>query len=201
MKKGIRTFIRILSIILFVVLLPIILIELLIKLVVKLRKRRKWENSQLDAQKLLLESGITEIDLMEGYQFEFYLQTLLFYLGYKVEPTTKSRDWGADLILTDQEAHKRIVVQAKRYSKTVGARAVQEIVASKLHYEADDAWVISNNYFSEQAESLAKENNVRLIDRNELVEMYKKVQSQLEIESHDGNLKKVDLSEKYPFYI
>ena len=131
------------------------------------------------------------------------MRILLFYLGYKVEVTQKSRDYGADLVLVEPNTNSKIIVQAKRYNKPVGSKAVQEILTAKMHYKADDAWVITNNQYTPQAELLAKENNVRLIDRNELIEMYSSVCQQLEIESHDGTLayQKTSLQEKYPFYI
>ena len=136
---------------LLIVLTPILIIEAIIKSIKKAVKRKRWKANELDGQKLLLSSSITDIDLMEGYMFEDYLKILLFYTGYKVNTTQKSRDYGADLILIDPKTNAKIIVQSKRYSKPVGTKAVQEIVAAKLHYKADDAWVITNNKFKPQA--------------------------------------------------
>lgn len=38
-------------------------------------------------------------------------------------------------------------------------------------YDATEAWVITNNYFTKQAQKLAETNDVYLIDRDELIEM------------------------------
>jgi restriction system protein len=65
---------------------------------------------------------------------------------------------------------KKIVVQAKRYSKKVGLKAVQEIVSAKSYYKADECWVITNNYFTAPAMKLGNSNEVLLIDRDELIE-------------------------------
>jgi len=194
---------RVMFLILFIICIPIIVAELIIKFIIKIIKKRKWQKQELDGHKLLLSNGITDIDLMEGYMFEDYLKILLFYSGFKVQSTQKSKDYGADLLLTDVKLQTKIIVQAKRYSKPVGSRAVQEVLAAKIHYKADDAWVITNNIYTPQAEQLAKENQIRLIDRNELIEMYTSVCNQFEIENSDGkNLyQKTDLSEKYPYYI
>jgi len=115
----------------------------------------------------LRKSGILEVDKMSGRKFEEYLQTLLKANGYYVQLTPASGDYGADLVLSTKG--KKIIVQAKRYKKNVGVKAVQEIASAKSHYKADECWVITNSYFTEQAKKLASSNNVRLIDRNELM--------------------------------
>ena len=59
---------------------------------------------------------------------------------------------------------KKIVVQAKRYSKDVGIKAVQEVIGAKSYYNADEAWVVSNRYFTKAAKDLAQKGNVLLVD-------------------------------------
>jgi restriction system protein len=58
-------------------------------------------------------------------------------MGYEVIKTKASGDFGADLILRAND--KVIVVQAKRYSKKVGVKAVQEVYASLTLYKANEA--------------------------------------------------------------
>ncbi|MDO3408598.1 restriction endonuclease [Saccharibacillus sp. CPCC 101409] len=117
----------------------------------------------------LRRSGIAQIDQMDGVKFEQYLGHLFRSQGYKAEVTQASGDYGADLILTKDG--RRIAVQAKRYKKNVGLKAVQEIKAAKAHYRAAEAWVVTNSRYTEQAKKLAESNGVRLIAREELVEM------------------------------
>jgi restriction system protein len=117
----------------------------------------------------LKKSGIADIDKMSGRQFEHYLGHLFKGHGYAVIVTKASGDYGADLVISKDG--KKIVVQAKRYSKNVGIKAVQEAQASMAHYGASESWVISNSDYTVAAYSLAKSNNVRLITRNELIEM------------------------------
>ncbi|SFS42303.1 Restriction endonuclease [Paenibacillus sp. 453mf] len=83
----------------------------------------------------LRKSGIADIDKMDGFKFESYLGELFRNLGYEAKVTQGSGDFGADLIL--KKADQRIVVQAKRYSKNVGIKAVQEAQASIAHYKAN----------------------------------------------------------------
>lgn len=114
-------------------------------------------------------SGIDTIDQMTGVQFEEYISVLFKNQGYRVDATPITGDYGADAILKKDK--KVIVVQAKRYKKNVGVRSVQEIIPAMKMYKATDAWVITNSYFTKQALTLAKQNNVRMIDRDELIEM------------------------------
>lgn len=122
---------------------------------------RVWKEARLR------KSGILEVDQMPGRQFEEFLSALLKAKGYAVQLTPASGDYGADLILSSNR--KRIVVQAKRYKKKVGIKAVQEIASAKSHYHADECWVITNNFFTEQAKRLAHSNSVRLFDREQLM--------------------------------
>lgn len=120
-------------------------------------------------RKLLRMSGIAEVDLMDGIQFEHFLRELFERLGYEVKLTKESGDFGADLILKKDSA--KIAVQAKRYKKAVGIKAVQEISASVKVYNADTAWVVTNSTYTKAASDLAKANHVKLIDRDQLVQM------------------------------
>lgn len=114
-------------------------------------------------------SGILEVDKMTGIQFEKFLMLRYRSKGYIVKETPISGDFGADLVL--HKDSRKIVVQAKRYSKTVGLKAVQEVSSAKPHYKADEAWVVTNNYFTAAAKQLAATNNVRLINRDQLIEI------------------------------
>lgn len=115
----------------------------------------------------LKRSGIAEIDKMEGRQFEKYLGHLLEAHGYRVTVTQAAGDFGADLVITKDA--QRVVVQAKRYSKNVGIKAVQEAQASIAHYSASEAWVISNSGYTEAAITLAKSNAVTKCRHTEAV--------------------------------
>ena len=112
-------------------------------------------------------AGIADIDTLSGKEFEEYLEVFFKQLGYQVQRTPYQGDFGADLVL--RQGDEKTVVQAKRYTRRVGVKAVQEAVASKDYYRCDKAMVVTNSYFSRQAEALAKANRVELWDRDELV--------------------------------
>jgi restriction system protein len=64
-----------------------------------------------------------------------------------------------------------VVIQAKRYSKDVGIKVVQEVMGAKAYYSADGAWVVTNSHFTKAATVLAKKSNVILIDREQLIDL------------------------------
>ncbi|MCP3779114.1 restriction endonuclease [Paenibacillus sp. MZ03-122A] len=135
-----------------------------------IRGRRNRILRDLDPRKI----GIQDIDRMEdGSEFELYLQRLLSALGYKdIYKTTSSRDFGADLVFTDREG-VRVVIQAKRYGvqHPVGLGAVQEIYTSMRYYAADKSVVITSGRYTESCKTLAAVNGVKLLDRNDLIDM------------------------------
>lgn len=124
--------------------------------------------------KRMSRSGIRDIDQMDGFQFEFYLVALFKTLGYRPAETGRSHDYGADVIL---KGKNKIVIQAKRYNfkNRVGIEAIQQVYASKAYYKAQEAWVITNSYYTPSAKNLAKACGVRLLDRVALQEFINKV--------------------------
>lgn len=197
---------RIFKILLLFILLPFIAVFYFFKAIVKAVKKRKWEQNGKRGVILLLSSTIDDIDIMEGYEFENYLKTLFFYAGFGAETTQKAKDYGADIILTDETGNK-IVVQAKRYNKKVGVKSVQEIMGAMSHYKANEGMVVTNSTFSFEAETLAKDNSIRLVDRKELIEMYKRVQQNLAIKAKESTLvgdakaNEESINQKFPFQI
>lgn len=68
----------------------------------------------------------------------------------------------------------KIVVQAKRYDRPIGVHAVQQALAAKAYYKADEAIVATNNYFTPSAKKLAEVNAVILMDRETLFNIARK---------------------------
>ena len=126
-----------------------------------LRRRRRNR-----AKRVLFEMGVQNLDQMDGIAFEHFLEALFARLGYESEATQASGDYGVDVLI--KKKGRLIAVQAKHYSSPVGNSAVQEVHAGKEYYEADEAWVITNNVFTKQARQLADKTGVRLITGPEL---------------------------------
>ncbi|MCX6290791.1 MAG: restriction endonuclease [Bacteroidetes bacterium] len=108
----------------------------------------------------------TEFDSMTGTEFEIHVSKVLECHNYIVTHSGKSGDQGADLII--EKDGEKIIVQAKRYSGSVGNKAVQEAIGAVGFYDCDKGWVITNSTFTKSAEALAKKNNITLIDGYEL---------------------------------
>lgn len=117
---------------------------------------------------------LSEIDTLEGSEFEEYIAILFCKLGYKAHATKKSRDFGVDVV-----AHKgleRVAIQTKRYSQAVNLKAVQEVVAGMHIYNCNKSMVVTNNYFARSAVELAKHSSCELIDRDGLARLIMQAQ-------------------------
>ncbi len=112
---------------------------------------------------------IDQIDYMNGLEFEEYLGSLFSKLGYHATVTKASGDFGADLIL--KKGRDKIVVQAKCYGegKSIGVSAINEVLGGCGYHNANTKIVITNRYFTKAAITQAKRNNVKLIDRDDLI--------------------------------
>ena len=107
---------------------------------------------------------------MPGLEFEQISAQLLRENNFdSVYVTQGSGDFGAD-ITAHKDGHA-YVIQCKKYSNKVGLKAVQEVYASKIHYKADKAVVLTNSFFTPAAEKLAEETEVELWDRTALLEL------------------------------
>lgn len=117
---------------------------------------------------------------MDGYEFEKYAANLLAKNGFqKVEVTKCSSDFGVDIIAFKDDI--KYAIQCKRYSSSVGIKAVQEVIGSKAMNNCHVAVVLTNNYFTKSAKELAQKNNVLLWDKdklNELIHNYNKIKKE-----------------------
>jgi restriction system protein len=105
---------------------------------------------------------------MTGWEFERWLERFFEKLGFDVERTPYRGDFGADFVLKWKGT--RIAVQAKRTTQLVGLRAVQEVVAAKAYYKCDQAIVVTNSYYTDQALILARANGVWTRSRDDLAQ-------------------------------
>ena len=115
-------------------------------------------------------SSLRKIDRMDGLDFERYLMEKYEGLGYRVELTSGSHDFGADLIL--EKDGIKTVVQAKRYSDKVSIPAVQQVFCAMYYYDAYQCVIVTNNYYTAGAKKLAEKVGVELIDRDDMVELF-----------------------------
>lgn len=112
---------------------------------------------------------LSDVDAMDGLDFEKYVANLLKQQGYSNVSLTEQYDYGVDIIATRDGI--RWGIQVKRYSGLVKAEAVRQVVTGLRVYGCDRAMVITNSFFSRVAVQLADSNNCVLVDRKNLSEM------------------------------
>ncbi|GAE35699.1 restriction endonuclease [Halalkalibacter akibai] len=122
--------------------------------------------------------GIAEVDNMDGIEFEHYLGKVYNKLGYYAEVTKPTGDFGADLIL--KRGKDKIAVQAKCNGEgnNVGVDAINEVLGGAGVHGANKKIVVTNRYFTKNAKISATANNVKLVNRDNLIMMIKEVNSQ-----------------------
>lgn len=115
-------------------------------------------------------------DNMEGHQFEYFCADILKKNGFEnVEVTQGSGDHGID-ILAEKDSIT-YAIQCKCYSSNIGNSAVQQAHTGKSLYHKDIAVVLTNRYFTPQAQQEAAALGVKLWDRDKLNSMIEKANS------------------------
>lgn len=112
----------------------------------------------------------SEIDTMNGHDFEYFCADLLKKRGFiDVTVTKGSGDYGID-VLAEKEG-VTYAVQCKAYAEPVGVKAVQEAFAGKEYYDRMVGAVMTNQYFTKPAVEAAKKLKILLWDRGYLDSM------------------------------
>ncbi len=112
----------------------------------------------------------SDIDFMEGHDFEYYCAELLRRQGFlEVEVTRGSGDYGID-ILAEKDG-VTYAIQCKRYTAPVGVKAIQEAYAGRDYYDRMVGAVLTNQYFTQPAVEAAKKLKILLWDRGYLEEI------------------------------
>ena len=102
-----------------------------------------------------------------GVDYENYIESLLLSGNFNVLRTPTTGDQGVDLVVVKNDI--RIAIQCKYYSKPVGNKAVQEVIAGRDFYNCQIACVVSNNTFTSSARKIANVANVMLLNENNIV--------------------------------
>lgn len=103
---------------------------------------------------------------MSPEKFERYCAAVLRETKWDARVTPASGDQGVDIVA--EKRGVRIVVQCKKYSKPVGNRAVQEIVAAIAHESAQRGVVVTTSAYTRAAVQLAASNQVLLLHHSDL---------------------------------
>lgn len=121
-----------------------------------IRRTRQREDVQMLAADV---SGLSPL------AYEDYCAALLRDAGWRAH-TTPLQDQGVDVLAVLRGT--KAAVQCKMYSSPVGNRAVQEVVAGRLHYGAQIAVVVSTAPYTRSAYQLAESTHVLLLHHDQL---------------------------------
>ena len=112
----------------------------------------------------------SEMDDMEGHEFEYFCADLLKDNGFaEVEVTRGSGDYGVDILA--QKDGITYAVQCKCHTDPIGIRAVQEVYAGRDYYDRMVGAVMTNQYFTSAAVQAADKLKILLWDRGYVEEM------------------------------
>lgn len=150
-----------------------------------------YEKREIDVhtEDSVVNSWIECIDNMDGHKFEYLCAEVLRKNRYEnIMVTNASGDQGVDILASKDGI--QYAIQCKRYSQTVGNKAVQEIYAGMKFYHAHVGIIITNNYFTNSAQKLAEQVGIVLWDRKFLMKQM------------DGNvnIRKISNIKKIPVY-
>lgn len=142
-----------------------------------LQQRKKTKITEDSYSPFQASATISEIDGMEGHQFEAYCASLLSSNGFEnVSITPGSGDQGVD-VLAEKDGI-RYAIQCKNYATKLSNTPVQEVSTGKLFYNCHVAVVMTNSTLTPSAMELAKATNVLVWDRPVLEKMITKAHNQ-----------------------
>lgn len=121
------------------------------------------------------DNSISNIDSMEGHEFEHFVADLLRKMDYqKVEVTRGSGDQGVDILAVKDDV--RYAIQCKCYTSDLGNTPIQEVNTGKMIYQCHVGIVVTNRYFTQSAKDAAKATGILLWDRDRLKKLIAQTQ-------------------------
>jgi restriction system protein len=107
--------------------------------------------------------------------------------GGEVKITQASRDWGVDAVVFDPDPLRggKIIIQAKRYTNTVGSSAVRDLYGTVVNEGAIKGILVTTSDYGPEAYSFAKDKPLTLLNGANLLHMLAK----------HGHKARIDLAE------
>ena len=119
----------------------------------------------------------TNLAAMDWQDFEHLVRQLFAHLyatpGSEVHVTQASRDGGVDAIVFDPDPIKggKIVVQAKRYTNTVGVNAVRDLFGTVHNEGATKGILVTTSNYGPDARKFAADKPLTLLDGGNLLSL------------------------------
>lgn len=139
----------------------------------------KNDHRFIAAKDISLDAG-TNLASMDWEEFE-HLVRELFELefsknGGEVRVTQASRDGGVDAIVFDPDPLRggKIVIQAKRYTNTVGVSAVRDLYGTVINEGANSGILITTSDYGHDSYEFAKDKPLKLLNGGHLLALLHK---------------------------
>jgi restriction system protein len=112
-----------------------------------------------------LESRPNLIEL-SPFEFEHLVANLFAQMGLETKLTRSSRDGGVDCVAFDTRPvlGGKVVIQAKRYSNTVGVSAVRDLYGTMMNEGANKGILVTTSGYGPDAFNFCKDKPIELID-------------------------------------
>ena len=145
---------------------------------------------------------------MEKPQLINFIAKVMEDSGFKVYKNFKTSQKVIDIyaILPTTIGDFGVVVACKNYDKDfkIGVDVLKEMEEVQQSLKASKTTIVSSSYFSEQAKNYALRKNIKLVDRDDLLELAKKYQDKtsqttLDNTPYDGGASAY-IEEEYPEY-
>lgn len=114
-------------------------------------------------------SGITEVDKMNDEQFKQFVSDLFRKFDYDVSMPFDCEPNRVNMIITRKGSSA--VVRTKFSKKYLGIKSIQDVIAGTMHYKMPSGICVTNCYFSNDAQKLARHARITMIDRDKLVSL------------------------------
>jgi len=115
-----------------------------------------------------------DIDILNGFEFQELIASLLRNMGLEVEEMRKTADGGVDAIAISRAriVGGKFIIQCKRYDAKVGEQPVRDLYGTVMHHHASKGVLITNSTFTDPAKTFAENKPIELIDGNDLQELF-----------------------------
>lgn len=128
------------------------------------------QQAESERKRKSISQKIDELMELTPREFEEYVGQLYRYLGFEdVVVTQYSNDKGIDILLCKDDL--KYGIQCKRYKGTVGSPDIQKFIGALDHAKADKGIFVTTGMFSFEAEKMASEHPIELINRIELAKL------------------------------
>lgn len=136
----------------------------------EIKSRYDAEIDSLRDREVRLSQRVSSLSSLTPTEFEEYVAQMFAEMGYEsIELTPPSNDQGVDIIM--HKEGKKYVVQCKKQKGIVGSPAIQTFLGALHHAQADTGFFVTTSTFSLEAEKIAMQHPIELVDSVMLVHL------------------------------